>query len=99
MQQTNYKLRPEYLIQNRIQQQEKFKHMEDQDRKLKTIGVNTGWFESQQKYEVKKQKRINDDKIMSELLLTTREIKLRRHHKLQELYLIESDMYDFLKQI
>ncbi len=92
MQQSKIKLRPEYLIQNRIMQQEKLKHMEDYDRKLKTIGVNTGWFESQQKYEVKKQKRTNDDKIMSELLLTTKEIKLRRHHKLKELYLYESDL-------
>jgi hypothetical protein len=92
MQQSKLKLRPEYLIQNRIFQQEKLKHMEDYDRKLKTIGVNTGWFESQQKYEVKKQKRTNDDKIMSELLLTTKEIKLRRHHKLKELYLYESDL-------
>ncbi len=65
--------------------------MEDYDRKLKTIGVNTSWFESQQKHEVKKQKRINDDKIMSELLLTTREIKLRRHHIIKELYYLESD--------
>jgi hypothetical protein len=92
MQQTKYKLGPEYLIQNRIQQQEKLKIMEDYDRKLKTIGVNTNWFESQQKYEVKKQKRTNDDKIMSELLLTTKEIKVRRHHKLMQLYLYESDM-------
>lgn len=29
---------------------------------------------------------------MSELLLTTMEIKLRRHHKLKELYYNESDM-------
>jgi hypothetical protein len=92
MQQTKYNFRPEYLIQNRIQQQEKLKLMEDYDRKLKNIGVSTNWFESQQKYEVKKQKRTNDDKIMSELLLTTKEIKLRRHHKLMQLYLNESDM-------
>ena len=59
---------------------------------MKFIGVNANWFESQQKFEVKKIKKINDDRIKKELLLTNSEIKLRRMHRLSSLYISESEM-------
>jgi hypothetical protein len=58
---------------------------------MKYIGVNANWFENQQKYEVKKIKKTNDNRIRRELLLTNQEIKLRRRERLSELYIFESD--------
>jgi hypothetical protein len=58
---------------------------------MKTLGVSADWFESQQKYEVKKNKKINDKIIMKELLLTNQEIKLRRKERLKELYAVEAE--------
>jgi len=53
---------------------------------MKSIGVNADWFESQQKYEVKKTKNVNDKTIMRELVLTNQEIKVKRYMRLLELY-------------
>lgn len=53
---------------------------------MKNIGANADWFESQQKYEVKKTKKINDKVIMKELVLTNQEIKVKRYMRLLELY-------------
>ena len=53
---------------------------------MKTIGANADWFESQQKYEVKKTKKTNDKTIMRELILTNQEIKVKRYLRLLELY-------------
>jgi hypothetical protein len=96
MQQTkkNTTMKPDYLIQSRINLDNKYKVSNDYDLKMKSLGVSADWFESQQKYEVKKIKKINDKKVMKELLLTNQEIKLRRNQRLLELYSIESDMLE-----
>jgi hypothetical protein len=60
---------------------------------MKYLGVNANWFENQQKYEVKKIKKLSDGRIMKELLLTNQEIKLRRKERLLELYTVETEMY------
>jgi hypothetical protein len=62
---------------------------------MKMLGVSATWFENQQKYEVKKTKKINDKLIMKELLLTNQEIKLRRKERLLELYSFEYELYIF----
>ena len=59
------------------------------DKKMKTIGANAYWFESQQKFEVKKQKKINDSNISKELTHTHKDIKKHRFFQLKELYLQE----------
>jgi len=58
---------------------------------MKSIGANADWFESQQKYEVKKTKKTNDKTIMKELVLTNQEIKVKRYMRLLELYNLEYD--------
>ena len=60
---------------------------------MKSIGANADWFESQQKYEVKKTKKINDKTIMRELILTNQEIKVKRYMRLLELYNEEYNEY------
>lgn len=61
---------------------------------MKTIGANAYWFESQQKFEVKKQKKINDSNISKELTLTHKDIKKHRFFQLKELYLQESKQFE-----
>ncbi len=69
-----------------IKADNKYKLAEEYDRKMKNIGKNADWFESQQKYEVKKTKKINEKTIMRELVLTNQEIKVKRYMRLLELY-------------
>lgn len=61
---------------------------------MKSIGENASWFETQQKFEVKKQKRINDIIINKELLLTHKDIKRHRYFMLKDLYLRELKEYE-----
>lgn len=88
------KLDPELFIKNRIKNEEKFKVSDMYDKKLKNIGVNAYWFESQQKFEVKKQKKINDINIRGELILTHKDIKKHRYFQLKDLYLNEMKQYE-----
>lgn len=74
--------------------EEQFKLADAYDKKLKTIGSNAYWFENQQKFEVKKQKKINDLKINSELTLTHKDIKRHRFFQLKELYIAEMQEYE-----
>ena len=99
-------LKTDHAIQTRInvliliiQIEDKFRQSDLYDRKMKVIGVASNWFESQQKLEVKNTKKLNDKRIMNELVLTIKEIKLRRFYRLKELYENEADMYDYLKQV
>ncbi len=92
-------LKSDHAIQARInvrirliQLDEKFRQSELYDKKMKVIGVNSNWFETQEKLEVKKMKKLNDTRIKNELVLTLKEIKLRRHLRLKDLYGIEADM-------
>lgn len=88
------KTNPEILIQNRIKQEEKFKVADSYDKKMKTIGTNAYWFETQQKFEVKKGKKINDNLINKELNLTHKDIKKHRYFQLKDLYLREMAEYE-----
>ncbi len=88
------KINPEVFILNRIKNEEMFKKADSYDKKMKTIGTNASWFETQQKFEVKKQKRINDSNINKELTLTHKDIKKHRFFQLKDLYLRELKLYE-----
>ena len=80
-----------FKIKYILQKANQYKYAEDYDRQMKSIGANANWFESQQKFEVKKMKKVNDGKIAKELLLTNNEIKVKRYMRLLELYNNEYD--------
>lgn len=61
---------------------------------MKYIGSNADWFEKQQKYEVKKQKIMDDGIINKELNLTHKDIKQHRFYQLKSLYLNEMNLYE-----
>lgn len=88
------KLNPEIFIQTRIKNEEKFKVADSYDKKMKMIGSNAYWFENQQKFEVKKQKKINDNMVFGELGLTNKDIKKHRYFQLKDLYLTEMSQYE-----
>lgn len=87
-------LKPDFAIQQRIQEEENLYNADFYDKKMKLLGINAGWFEKNKKYEVMKNKRIHDGKIRNELSLTNQEIKMRRRQKLRELYLQELNQYE-----
>lgn len=59
---------------------------------MKTLGVTADWYESQQKFDIKKKKKSNDIRVKNELMLTNEEIKLRRKAMLKELYCYEMQL-------
>lgn len=83
-------LRADYAIQQRVTQENKLYDADFYDKKMKLLGVNANWFEKNQKFEVLKNKRINDGRIRTELTLTNQEVKYRKKQRLLELYHAEA---------
>lgn len=83
-------LRADYAIQQRVNQENKLYDADYYDKKMKLLGVNANWFEKNQKFEVLKNKKINDGRIRTELTLTNQEVKYRKRQRLLELYRLES---------
>lgn len=61
---------------------------------MRSLGKNANWFETQNKMEVKNNKKRTDNQIKMELDYTMDEMKKRRFHKLKELYDYESACYE-----
>jgi hypothetical protein len=87
-------MRPDYLIQQREIQEKKIADATEYDQKMKIIGINTTWSEKNQKFQVQNAKRRNEQRMRSEIENTYEEIKMRRRVRLQELYVLEMDMYE-----
>ncbi len=93
-------LKADYAIQKRIevlynfnsQQEQSLRKAEVYDKKMKDLGSTASWFETQQIQEVKKSKKVNDKRVLNELVLTHQEIKIRRYHQLKELYENEANL-------
>ena len=87
-------MRPDYLIQQREIQEKKIADATEYDQKMKIIGINTTWSEKNQKFQVQNAKRRNEQRMRNEIENTYEEIKMRRRVRLQELYVLEMDMYE-----
>ena len=87
-------MRPDYLIQQREIQEKKISDATEYDQKMKIIGINTTWSEKNQKFQVQNAKRRNEQRMRNEIENTYEEIKMRRRVRLQELYVLEMDMYE-----
>ena len=87
-------MRPDYLVQQREVQQRKLAEATEYDQKMKIIGINASWSEKNQKFKVQNEKRRNEQRMRSEIENTYDEIKMRRKVRLQELYVIEMEMYE-----
>ena len=87
-------MRPDYLIQQREIQERKLAEATEYDQKMRLIGINANWSEKNQKFQVQNAKRRNEQRMRSEIENTYEEIKMRRRVRLQELYVLEMDMYE-----
>ncbi len=87
-------MRPDYLVQQREVQQRKLAEATEYDQKMKIIGINASWSEKNQKFKVQNEKRRNEQRMRNEIENTYDEIKMRRKVRLQELYVIEMEMYE-----
>ena len=87
-------MRPDYLVQQREVQQKKLAEATEYDQKMKIIGINASWSEKNQKFKVQNEKRRNEQRMRNEIENTYDEIKMRRKVRLQELYVIEMEMYE-----
>ena len=87
-------MRPDYLVQQREIQQRKLAEAIEYDQKMKIIGINASWSEKNQKFKVQNEKKRNEQRMRTEIENTYEEIKMRRKVRLQELYVIEMDMYE-----
>ena len=87
-------MRPDYLVQQREIQERKLAEATEYDQKMKLIGINANWSEKNQKFQVQNAKRRNEQRMRNEIENTYDEIKMRRKVRLQELYVIEMEMYE-----
>ena len=87
-------MRPDYLVQQREIQERKLAEATEYDQKMKLIGINANWSEKNQKFQVQNAKRRNEQRMRSEIENTYEEIKMRIKVRLQELYVLEMDMYE-----
>ena len=87
-------MRPDYLVQQREIQERKIADATEYDQKMKIIGINASWSEKNQKFKVQNEKRRNEQRMRNEIENTYDEIKMRRKVRLQELYVIEMEMYE-----
>ena len=87
-------MRPDYLVQQREIQERKLAEAIEYDQKMKIIGINASWSEKNQKFKVQNEKRRNEQRMRNEIENTYEEIKMRRKVRLQELYVIEMEMYE-----
>ena len=87
-------MRPDYLVQQREIKEKKLAEATEYDQKMKLIGINANWSEKNQKFQVQNAKRRNEQRMRSEIENTYEEIKMRRKVRLQELYVLEMDMYE-----
>ena len=87
-------MRPDYLVQQREIQERKLAEATEYDQKMKLIGINADWSEKNQKFQVQNAKKRNEQRMRNEIENTYEEIKMRRKVRLQELYVLEMDMYE-----
>ena len=87
-------MRPDYLVQQREIQERKLAEAIEYDQKMEIIGINASWSEKNQKFKVQNEKRRNEQRMRNEIENTYEEIKMRRKVRLQELYVIEIEMYE-----
>ena len=85
---------PDWCIQNRIKQDNRYVMAETYSRKMQDIAKTSEWHERQQKFEVARNNIRSEKQTNQELLIANRELKERRRFRLRELLQAESDAYE-----
>merc|ERR1712098_413593 len=87
-------MRPDFLIKQRIAQDNSYAAASAYNRKMEAIKQNTGWFESKIKYEFADGEKRSQAFVRQEMQCANNELKLRRRVRLQLLYENEARAYE-----
>ncbi|CAE7870703.1 fabH [Symbiodinium microadriaticum] len=86
--------RPDFLIQKRIQKDNKFAVAEDYASKMAAISQVTHWFEGKQKFDFAETEKRSSEFIKQEMNSCNEELKIRRRTRLRNLYEAEAKAYE-----
>ena len=85
---------PDWCIQNRIKQDNRYSDADVYSRKMQDIAKTSTWHERQQKFEVGRTNIRSDKQTSQELQVANRELKERRRCRLRELLENEAYIYE-----
>mmetsp|Transcript_91958 Transcript_91958/g.159552 ORF Transcript_91958/g.159552 Transcript_91958/m.159552 type:complete len:107 (-) Transcript_91958:67-387(-) len=88
------KMKPDFLIQKRVAQDNQFAANAAYSNKMKSIEQNTNWFESKTKYAFADSEKRSEAFIKQEMECANAELKTRRRTRLKLLYESEARAYE-----
>ena len=88
------KMRPDFLIQKRIQQDNQYAVAADYASKMAAISQVTHWFEGKQKFDFAETEKRSSEFIKQEMDACSEELKIRRRTRLRLLYETEARAYE-----
>mmetsp|Transcript_36857 Transcript_36857/g.75535 ORF Transcript_36857/g.75535 Transcript_36857/m.75535 type:complete len:107 (-) Transcript_36857:157-477(-) len=88
------KMRPDFLIQKRIQKDNQFAVAADYASKMAAISQVTHWFEGKQKFDFAETEKRSSEFIKQEMNSCSEELKIRRRTRLRNLYEAEAKAYE-----
>mmetsp|Transcript_114941 Transcript_114941/g.324854 ORF Transcript_114941/g.324854 Transcript_114941/m.324854 type:complete len:107 (+) Transcript_114941:124-444(+) len=88
------KMRPDFLIQKRIAQDNQYAAATNYANQLYSVSQNTEWFESKTKYEFKDGEKRSQAFIKQEMECASAELKVRRRTRLKLLYENEARAFE-----
>lgn len=88
------KMRPDFLIQKRIQQDNQYAVAADYASKMAAISQVTHWFEGKQKFDFAETEKRSSEFIKQEMDACSEELKIRRRTRLRVLYETEARAYE-----
>lgn len=87
-------MRPDFLIQKRIQQDNQYAVAADYASKMAAISQVTHWFEGKQKFDFAETAKRSSEFIKQEMDACSEELKIRRRTRLRVLYENEARAYE-----
>jgi Domain of unknown function (DUF4558) len=85
---------PDWCIQNRVKQDNRYADAENYTKKIQDIAKNSEWHERQQKFEVARNNLRSEKSTAQELQIANRELKERRRFMLRQLLESENQLYE-----
>mmetsp|Transcript_12635 Transcript_12635/g.36345 ORF Transcript_12635/g.36345 Transcript_12635/m.36345 type:complete len:105 (-) Transcript_12635:50-364(-) len=86
--------RPDFLIQKRIAQDNRYVAAADYAKKMDRIAQVSGWFEGKQKFDFHEGEKRSKTFIQNEMECCAEELKIRRRTRLRQLYEAEARQWE-----
>mmetsp|Transcript_8261 Transcript_8261/g.16871 ORF Transcript_8261/g.16871 Transcript_8261/m.16871 type:complete len:107 (+) Transcript_8261:94-414(+) len=87
-------LRPDFLIQKRIEKDNQYAAAADYAKTMQRISQNSSWFEGKQKYDFAEGEKRDKSFIQNEMDCCYEELKIRRRTRLRQLYEAEAKAWE-----